>query len=276
VHNSFLWYENLGAAIEAQRVLYETDELDWQQYCDPEALVDGDRAEAAFMEFTNVEPGNIQQAIGFIEKFGAFDEFELSADGLAPSSLPQAVQQFCNDCLRPKDRRERRSPFAISLDQFWETHQDILGLWRFADSLSAKEEGVVREECKHRRSTHEFSGEPDWFAIGKAVLSADLSASLNTSASKPPRLLLHNRDGEFIALTLCRTVRSALYVQLLTAIVSQKEHRRCLYCGGYFTPKVKSQEYCKSKCQNIAKVRRSRHKKASQKALKRGEKKTFR
>jgi|ERR1017187_417111 hypothetical protein len=267
VDHSYLWHENLAAALEAERVLYETYQLDEQRYCDPQALVYGDKAEAALMEFTNLDTGNTQQAAGFIEKYGAFDSLELSVDGLVLPSLPWEVQQFCNDCLRPKNPRERREPFAIPLDQFWETHKDILGLWKFANALSARKEHAVREECERRRPTFEFRGETDWLAVGKAVLSADLSASLNSSAFRPPRLLLHDRDGQFLALTLCRTVRSALYVQLLTAIVSQKEHRRCLRCRGYFIPKVQSQKYCKGKCQNIAKVRRSRDKRNKQEAL---------
>jgi predicted nucleic acid-binding Zn ribbon protein len=259
VENSFLWHENLGAALEAQRVLFETEAMDEQQYCDPKALVDGDRAKSALVEFINLELGNTNHAISFIKKFGAFDIF----DGNIEVSPPREVQQFCNDCLNTRDPYERRHPYAIPLSQFWDTQQDILGLWNFADSLSKKKQHAVREECKRRRPTVEFSGEPDWFAIGKAVLSADLSASLNASAPKPPRLLLHDRDGRFIAMTLCRTVRSALYVQLLTAIVSVKEHRRCSHCSGYFIPRVQSQTYCGGRCQNVAKVRRSRDKKTN-------------
>lgn len=260
VENSFLWHENLGAALEAQRVLFETNELDQQRYCEPSALVYGDRAEAALLEFINLEAGNTQQAISFIERFGEFDLLEINVDKPEFSSLPLEVQRFCNECLR-----ERRYPFATPLTQFWETYEEIRRLWKFADSLLARKMDAVREECKRRRPTSEFSGEPDWLAVGKAVLSADLSASLNLSSPKPPRLLLHDRDGQFVALTLCRTVRSSLYVQLLTAIVSQKEHRQCLHCGAYFTPRVESQNYCKRRCQNIAKVRRSRAKKDKQK-----------
>jgi|SRR5450432_1940 len=256
VRNSFLWHENLGAALEAQRVLYETSQLDEQQYCEPRALVYGERAEEALLEFINLEAGNILQAVDFIKKFGEFDLLELNVDDPGFSSLPQEVQRFCSECLR-----ERQDPFAVPLDQFWETHADILELWTFADSLADRKMDAVREECKRRRPTSEFSGEPDWLAVGKAVLSADLSSSLNLSSPRPPRLLLHDRDGQFIALTLCRTMRSSLYVQLLTAIVSRKNHRQCLNCGAYFTPRVESQNYCKSRCQNIAKVRRSRAKK---------------
>lgn len=274
VDHSYLWHENLGAALEAERVLYETHQLDEQRHCDPQALVCGDKAEAALLEFCNLDPGNTQQAIGFIEKFGAFDSLELSVDGLAIPSLPWEVQQFCNDCFRPKHPREKHEPFAIPLDQFWDTHNDILQLWKFANALSAKKENAVREECERRRPTFEFMGETDWLAVGKAVLSADLSASLNASTAKPPRLLLHDRDGQFIALTLSRTVRSALYLQLLTAIVSVKEHRRCLHCGQYFIPKVQTQNYCKSKCQNVAKVRRSREKKDNETRKKKNRKHT--
>jgi hypothetical protein len=261
VEHSYLWHEDLGAAMEAERVLHETYQLDLQQFCDPQALVYGGKANAAFLEFINLKPGDTQQAIGFIEKFGAFDMIELAVDDPEFFSLPREVQQFCRACLHTNTPGERCQPFATSLDQFWKTQEDIVGLWRLADHLAARKTDAVREECKLRRPTYEFSANPDWLAVGRAVLAADVSASLNMNSPKPPRLLLHARDGQFIPLTLCQTVRSSLYVQLLTAIVSAKEHRRCLHCNGYFIPKVQSQMYCIGKCQNIAKVRRSRAKK---------------
>src|ERR1700733_438191 len=261
---SFLWHENLGASLEAQRVLYETRELDQQRYLEPTALVYGDRAQAALMEFTNLQTGNTQQAIEFIEKFGEFDLLELSEDDPKFSSLPRDVRRFCNECLHPENRREHHDPFAVPLDQFWDTHKEIVGFWKLADFLAARNMDEVREECRRRRPTSHFTGAPDWLAVGKAILCADLSASLNLSSPRPPRLLLHERDGQFIALTLCPTVRSSLYVQLLTVVVSGKEHRQCLLCGDYFTARVEAQEYCTSKCQNIAKERRSRAKKSKQ------------
>jgi hypothetical protein len=45
------------------------------------------------------------------------------------------------------------------------------------------------------------------------------------------RILLHERDGQFIALTLCPTVRSSLYVQLLTAIAQRPREKNCYSVG---------------------------------------------
>ena len=259
VNSSFLWHENLTAAVEAQKVLYETDILDFERYCEPRALVYGERAREALLRFINMESGDIEKAIGFVQEFGAFETPGPSLENAMSSNRPPKVQQFWNDCLVGVDRTD---PFAICLDKFWDVQKDILELWSLADSLSERKKDAVSEVCKHRRPDFQFRGQPDWLAIGKAVLAAELSPSLNDSSPNPPRLLLHDREGRFIALTLCRSVRSALYVQLLTEIVSKSQHRRCLHCREYFVPKVKSQRYCKAPCQNVAKVRRSREKKS--------------
>lgn len=267
---SFLWHENLGAALEAQRVLFETHELDAQRYCEPRALVHGERAEAAFLEFINLESGNTDQAMRFIQEFGEFDHLDLdSNDRARPGLVPREVQQFCDECLNPKDPRKRGNPFAVPLRQIWKVQADILGLWKFWNSLSEKKINVIQKECRSRRPSFEFAGDVDWLAVGKAILCADLSASLHTSNQKPPRLLLHERDGKFIALTFSRTVQCALYVQLLSITVSANNYRECLHCQRYFIPTVESQRYCTAKCQNVAKVRRSREKKSRPLKLKR-------
>jgi len=255
VTQSFLWHENLGAALEAQKVLYETELLDENRYSEPQALVHGDKAKKALIRFINLHSGKTSEALEFVREFGIFDLPDERTTSSAQTVYPRAVREYFEKCSR-----QREDPFATRLDMFWEVQKDVLGLWRFADALAERNQDSIREECKRRRPDFDFGGEPDWKSIGKAILAADLSHSLNRSSPIPPRILLHDREGQFIALTVSRSVRSAMYLQLLVAIVSKYKHRSCLRCRGYFIPETESQKYCSRKCQNAAKVKRFRDK----------------
>jgi hypothetical protein len=126
-----------------------------------------------------------------------------------------------------------RDPFVLPLDDFWKVRTDILGLWTLAAALNREDADAVRVECCSRRPKSTFQGEPAWLAVGKAILCADLSASLSQGQTNP-RIILSQRDGELYALTVCDTVRSALYLVLLKMVVSHTEHRQCERCGKHF------------------------------------------
>src|SRR5262249_44999779 len=151
------------------------------------------------------------EAIRFVKEFGAFDFLEVTDRGFDHPTIPPRIQEFCKTCIKPRPGKERRNPFATPLDDFWSVRNDIFGLWNLAMSIRSKDENSLRTECIRRRPGSNFDPPTDWLAVGKAILSADLSASLNPGKHQP-RILLHDKEGQFVALTLCRTVRSALYL----------------------------------------------------------------
>src|SRR5438132_1301284 len=73
------------------------------------------------------------------------------------------------------------------------------------------------------------------------VINADLSASLNPGRWNP-RIILREHEGKFGALTVCTTVRTALYLMLLKMIVSGTEYGGCANCSKYFVMTVRGKK----------------------------------
>jgi hypothetical protein len=251
VERSYLHHEALGVALDADRILRETDELDTQQFCEPTALVSQERAKEALLAFINLEDRD-DVAVGYLNDFGEFDHVELDEDKLVGSGVPRAIQQFCKEYVQ-----KRQDPFAVSLIHFWSVRNDIKGLWNLALAVDQKDSQRAHDECVRRRPNSSFDPEPNWLAVGKAILCADLSASLNPG-ERNPRLILSEKEGKLVALTMGTTVRSSLYLTLLDMIVSKTEYKKCPNCKKYFIVTVKRKQYCTEGCQNTAKVRRFR------------------
>ncbi len=102
----------------------------------------------------------------------------------------------------------------------------------------------------------------------KAVLCADLSASLNPGRNNP-RLILHEMNGKLVLRTMCMNVRAALYFILLENVLSGTGYRRCANkdCGMYYLA-VKGRKFHSSTCQNAAKVRNWRERQKKQRLVK--------
>lgn len=251
VERSYLHHEALGMALESGRILRETGELDMQQFCEPTALVSEERAKEALLAFINLPDGD-DAAVGYMNEFGEFDHLELDEDKFVGSQIPRAIQQFCKESVQ-----KRQAPFAVSLSHFWSVRDDIRALWNLALAVHEKDSQKARDECVRRRPKSSFDPEPNWLAVGKAILCADLSASLNPG-QRNPRLILFEKEGKLVALTIGTTVRSALYLTMLDMIVSKTEYRKCPNCKKHFIVTVKRKRYCNEVCQNAAKARRFR------------------
>jgi hypothetical protein len=94
--------------------------------------------------------------------------------------------------------------------------------------------------------------------VGKAILCTDLSASINPPGQRNPRLILSEKEDKLVALTMAKSVRSALYLMLFDMIVSKTEYKKCSHCKKHFIVTVKRKKYCTEVCQNAAKARRFR------------------
>jgi hypothetical protein len=263
VQASFVRHEDLGLALETERVLLETGELDEQRYCEPTAFVSEERARNALLYFMGLRDGNTGDAVGYIREFGEFDTFEVNDDGLVTRGVPDEIQQFCQTPIRPERERIRGSPFVVSLSDFWAVRKNIVGLWDLSTAVSQGNERLVRDICLCRRPGVIFHSETNWLAVGRAILCTDLSASLN-SGGHHPRLILHEKEGKLVLLTMCMNVRTALHLMLLKMIVCRTEYKRCANrnCGKYFVVNVPGKKFHSPNCQNAAKVKkwRDRHK----------------
>jgi hypothetical protein len=147
----------------------------------------------------DLEAGDDAAAVGYVDEFGEFDYLELDEDRFVASPIPEAIQQFCKQCVQ-----KRQDPFALSLSRFWAVRDDIEGLRSLALAVDRKDSPRVRAECIRRRPNSSFSSfdpEPNWIAVGKAILCADLSTSLNPG-QRNPRLILSEKDGKLVALTM--------------------------------------------------------------------------
>lgn len=255
VKKSFLHYAALAVALEADPILRETYDLDELRFSEPNIVFDEERATQAFLEFMNLPDRDDTAAIRYIHEFGEFDYVDVEKDGFVGSGIPESVQEFCKQCVR-----EQKEPFALPLSMFWDVRNDIESLRHLSIALSDKDPQRVRDECIRRRPHSPFDPEPNWLAIGKAILCADLSASLNPPEHQNPRVILSDMQDELVALTMCNSVRSALYFTLFSMITSQTEYKKCPHCKKHFIVTVKRKKYCTDVCQNAAKVRRYRTK----------------
>lgn len=252
VERSFVHHEAQGLALEAEGILFETCVLDSQQFVDPQGLVSEEKAKEALMAILNLKDRSDAVAVEYINEFGEFDHLELDEDHFVGSDIPETIQQLCKQYVQ-----KRQVPFAVSLRHFWTVRDHIEELWNLARAMDQKDSQRAREECIRRRPKSSFDPEPNWLAVGKAILCADLSRSLNPG-QRNPRLILSEKNGKLVALTMSTTVRSALYLTLLDMIVSKTEYKKCPNCGIHFLVTVKRKQYCTDVCQNAAKVRRFR------------------
>jgi hypothetical protein len=215
-------------------------------------LVSEDRAKKALLAFQKLEDRDDAAAVAYMNEFGEFDHLEMAEDKFVGAGIPEPIQKLCTDYIQ-----KGQDPFALSLPLFWAVRDEIVGLWNLAIAVESRDSEKSKYECLRRRPNSAFDPEPDWLAVGKAILCTDLSASLNPGRLNP-RLILSQEDGEIVALTMAATVRTGLYLTLFDMIASKTEYRKCLKCGGPFIPGVQRQQYCTEICQNAAKMKRYR------------------
>lgn len=216
------------------------------------ALVSEQRAKEALLAFVNLEYRNDDVAISYIREFGEFDQLERDQDRFVGAGIPEVIQQFCKQHVQ-----KRQTPFAVSLSLFWAVRDEIEGLWNLAVAVDQKDSQGAKVGCIRRRPNSSFDPETNWLAVGRAILCADLSASLNPG-KRNPRLILSVKEGKLVALTMGTTVRTALYLTLFDMIVSKAEYKRCPNCKKPFIVTVKRKQFCTPICQNAAKARRWR------------------
>jgi hypothetical protein len=252
VDASFRHHEVLGRALHANRILLETYQLDEQQFTEPVAIFSEERGKEALLAFENLKDRDDAAAIAFINEFGGFDHLEMDEDRFVGAGIPDSIQKLCAEYVQ-----KQLDPFAVSLPLFWAVRDEIVGLWNLAIAVERKDSQSAQGECIRRRPNTTFDPETSWLALGKAILCADLSASLNPGKGNP-RLILSEKDGAIVAVTMATTVRTGLYLTLFDMIASKTEYRKCLNCGRPFIPGVQRQQFCKKICQNAAKTRRFR------------------
>lgn len=262
VQASFLHHEALGNALDTQRLLRETGELYDLPFCDPNPLVSKDRAEIALLRFMQLPLRDPNQAIEFIREFGQFSNDEVDEKGIVNGDVPPEIREFCRRC-HEGPQSKRKVPFVLDLREFWDVREKIQGFWDLNTALLKKHIDGARLLCARLRPDCSFPDRANWLAVGRAILCADLSASLNPGRNNP-RLILHQKNGKLVLQTVCMNVRVALFFVLLEKVLSGTGYRRCANedCGMYFV-EVRGKKFHSLACQNLAKVRswRGRQKK---------------
>lgn len=267
-NQSFRRYEDVLTALDSRRILKETAELDEFRFFEPQVFVDEKAAKEAFLEFMNLADQNDDAAVQFMRKFGSFDDLPIENGKLADQNAPGVIRQFCEDCLR-----KSRSPYVVRLSSFWAVRDEIQGLLSLSVALETGRLVEVQEHCRRRRPHSDYDSHTDWLAVGRAILCADLTSSLNPPDRQNPRLCLAIKDRNLSAVTVGMSVRSALCLTLLEMIVSKTEYRRCLKCQRHFVVRGLAQQYCGRKCKHAATMRRSRAKNRKKKNSRRTKRK---
>ena len=249
-----LLHHTVDAALETTKVLRETFEFEFQRYCAPSALVSRERAEEALLRFMELPARDTVKAIEYIREFGDFESNEIDQEGELSIDVPTKIKEFWKTC-----RASWCSPFVLKLSDFWDVQTNLRELWDLNTSLREKRMEAVRMHCLQRWPNADLPDERPYLTAVKALLRADLSASLNSGRKYDPRLVLHEENGKLALWTMCMDVRTGLHMMLLEKILSGTGYRTCARkdCGKYFIA-VKGKKYCSTSCQNKAKVRRFR------------------
>jgi len=253
IEDSFRHYESLGVAMERTGCLIEVFQLDEQQFTDRVAIVSEDRARKALIKFLNLADRDEKAAVGFIEEFGCFDYLALQDGKFVGARIPEWLQEILQDLDREED------PFATSLVHFWAVRDDIKELWDLLLAIDRNDPEATRLQCIRRRPNSTFDTRTDWVGLGKAILRVDVSIMLNSE--EPPRVILWEKQGATVALTMAKSVKSGVYLSLLNLIASKTLSDKCPNCGDAFLVTAKRKKYCTDACQNAAKAKRSRERK---------------
>jgi hypothetical protein len=92
-------------------------------------------AEQALLEFVNLKHGNVEQALAYLRKYGLFQD----GDRVEIKAHPKPVKAFWE-----KARREKKTPFATSLHDFWQVHQWITGTLQIISSLPMRDASALK------------------------------------------------------------------------------------------------------------------------------------
>jgi hypothetical protein len=267
IEDSFRHYESLGIAMHTGRRLMEIFQLDEQQFTDQVALVPEERAKEALMKFLNLPDRDDNAAVRFIKEFGRFDEFEVEDGKFNDPRLPAWLRETLQDLGRSPacgdSNWHKADPFATDLAVLWAIRDDLQELWNLSIAIDKKDCEIASQECIRRRPSSAFDPQTRWLEMGKAIIRVDLSTMVN-SEPQPPRIILWEKRGAPLAMTMAKTVRSGLYLTLLNLIGSRTKFGNCPNCGGAFIVTAKQNRYCSDACQNAAKVRRFRERRKQQ------------
>lgn len=263
VEASFRHYDGLGVAMERAPLLLETFQLDEQQFTSPAAVVPESKAQQALIEFLNLPDQDEQAAVDFIKKFGCFEYSDVDDWKFVGSRIPGWLQEtYQKLALEPDPQSEhdtsrKKDRFATCLEVFWAIRGDLLGLWRLSLAIEARDHKAARRQCIDRRPNSTFDPQTHWIEMAKAILRVDISIMLNSEPTAP-RVFLWDNEGASVAMTMARTVRSGLYLALVSLISSRTKYGNCPTCGRAFIATAKRKKYCKHSCQNAAKAKRFR------------------
>jgi len=206
--------------------------------------------------FMELPEGDSPAALQYIRDFGDFGSTEISEKGILKVEVPDEIATFCRACKA--SRRNLQEPFVVNLHDSWAVRKKLHELWDLNTALVDANTEAVRLHCKRLRPTAVFRERTNWFAMGKALLCTDLSASLNSGRSNP-RIILHELNGKLVLQTMCMNVRTGLHLTLLEKVLGGTGYRLCARpdCGKYFIA-ARRKQYHSQACQNAAKVQRYR------------------
>ncbi len=204
------------------------------------------RERDALVDFVNLKPEDAGQIVGFINRYGLFSD----GDRVAMTGHPDKVKEYWKKTV---DRR--LTPFATNLDFVRDSRDRVASVMKLDRSRSKRErDAVFQEFLKINRSLAGLMRRTHRRDFEKKLLSYYVSQGLALVT-----LGVAAHLSKMLAVALAADVRSALYVGLLSHIVSGTKLRTCARTGCETLFVVRGpKEYCSTRCQNLAKVTRYR------------------
>jgi predicted RNA-binding Zn ribbon-like protein len=203
--------------------------------------------EDALVDFVNLNPQDIHQIVEFIRLYGLFS----FGDVVGMAGHPDDVKAYWK-----KAKQLGRTPFATNLAPFRDYRERVGTMLKLARSRGKRErDAAFQEFLKINRGLGELMRRTHPQDFEKQLLSYYVSQGL---ASVALGVAPHRR--KMVAVALAPDVRSALYVALLSSIVSGTKLMTCARtgCTNLFVVARSDKRFCTTRCQNLAKVKRYR------------------
>jgi hypothetical protein len=252
-------------ALDAARFPWGKDEASWRLALLPYSQNSTLLTQEILLEFVNLNRDDDEEALGFMQKYGVFDQRHRSdtakertrsygssfRDG--PESPPKDVQTFL---------RGSGATFAVPLHDFWDVQKHIRILLELVRVLQSRDYAAIEAACAVLRMTRiAVDNERDWLAVGRQVLCADISGELN-AGERGVSLVATERDGALLAAASSTTLRAALYLALLAQITQGERIGECgnPKCRKLFVLTRDTKRFCSKPCQELEKVNRYRDK----------------
>jgi hypothetical protein len=199
--------------------------------------------EEALVDFVNLNPEDVHKIAGFIRKYGLFSD----GDRDTKASHPEKVKEYCQ-----KSAQSRLTPFATDVASVRDTQKRVAAMLKLARARGKGEREIAFGEF--------MKVNPD---LGKAVRRRHpqdfekrlLSYYVTQGLALVP-LGLEEQHKKMVAVAMTADVRSALYVALLSHIVSGTELKSCARpgCNKLFVVTRKNKKFHSLECQNLASI----------------------